>query len=132
MYEYSTQTYVPSSTSGANNTQTTISSTMGASVYCRFFASPLTHGAESFSYYRSMPCIDSTKNIRHKTASGNGRFAIFSTKSYIRRYFCLPLCRMFEPRCDSNILKGGKRKEAIDRTISAMTGISDMVEIVLR
>jgi hypothetical protein len=49
-----------------------------------------------------------------------------------RRYFCLLLCRMFEPQCDSNIRKGGKQKEATDRTISAMTGISVMVEIVLR
>jgi hypothetical protein len=34
-----------------------------------------------------------------------------------RRYFCLLLFRMFELRCDSNIRKDGKRKEAIDRTI---------------
>jgi hypothetical protein len=39
---------------------------------------------------------------------------------------------MFEPRCDSNIQKSGKQKEAFVRAISAMTGISVMVEIVLR
>jgi hypothetical protein len=39
---------------------------------------------------------------------------------------------MFEPRCDSSIRKDGKQKEAIDRTISAMTGISVVVEIVLQ
>jgi hypothetical protein len=33
-----------------------------------------------------MPWIDSTKKNRRKTASGNGRFAIFSTKSYIWRF----------------------------------------------
>jgi hypothetical protein len=32
-----------------------------------------------------MAWIDSTKKIRQKTAGGNGRFAIFSTKSHIRR-----------------------------------------------
>jgi hypothetical protein len=89
-----------------------------------------------------MAWIDSVKKIRRKMSSGNDVSAIFSTKSHTRRltpdifwsrrYFCLPLCRMFEPRCDSNIRKGGKRKEAIDRTISALTGISVMVEIVLR
>jgi hypothetical protein len=95
-----------------------------------------------------MPWVDSMKKIRRKTGGGNGRFAIFSTKSHIRRFlrhgeansgyllvsavlFCLPLCRMFEPPCDSIIRKGGKQKEAINGTISAMTGISVMVEIVL-
>jgi hypothetical protein len=62
------------------------SSTMGASVYCRFFASPSTRGAESFSYYRSMPWIDSTKKIRRKTASGNSCFALYRAQKHIRRF----------------------------------------------
>jgi hypothetical protein len=33
---------------------------------------------------------------------------------------------MFEPRCDPNIKKGGKQKEAVLRTISVMTGISNL------
>jgi hypothetical protein len=56
------------------------SSTMGASVYCRLCGYPSTRGAESFSYYRSMPWIDSTKKIRRKTAGRNGCLAIFNTK----------------------------------------------------
>jgi hypothetical protein len=62
------------------------SSTMGASVYCRFFASSSTRGAESFSYYRSMPWIDSTKKIRRKTSSENDVSAIFSAKRQHRRF----------------------------------------------
>jgi hypothetical protein len=39
---------------------------------------------------------------------------------------------MFEPQCDSKIQKGGKQKEAIGRAVSAMTGVSVMVEIIIR
>jgi hypothetical protein len=38
---------------------------------------------------------------------------------------------MFKPLCDLNIRKGCKQKEAIGRMISAMTGVSIMVEIGL-
>jgi hypothetical protein len=62
------------------------SSTMGALVYCHLFASPSTRGAGSFSYYRSMPWIDSTKKIRWKMASGNSRFAIYSVQKHIQRF----------------------------------------------
>jgi hypothetical protein len=54
------------------------SSTMGVSVCCRFFCSRSTHGAKSFSHYRSMPWIYCFKAIRRKTASGNGGFTILS------------------------------------------------------
>jgi hypothetical protein len=48
-----------------------------------------------------------------------------------RPYFCLPLFRMFEPRCVSNIRKSRKQKEDMGRTISVMMGFSVMVQIAL-
>jgi hypothetical protein len=35
---------------------------------------------------------------------------------------------MFEPGCNFNIQKGGKQKEDMGRMISAMMGVSAMVE----
>jgi hypothetical protein len=62
------------------------SSTMGASVFCRFFASSSTRGAESFAYYGSTPWIDSTKKIRRKTSSENDISVVFSAKRQHRRF----------------------------------------------
>jgi hypothetical protein len=52
---------------------------MGASVYSRFFPSPSTRGAESFSNYRSMPWIDITKR------SGGKRRAETVVSPFTRR-----------------------------------------------
>jgi hypothetical protein len=91
--------------------------------------------------FRAMDAwIDSTKKIRRKTAGGNGRFAIFSTKSHIRLFLChvsfglggifvYPFVKCsnhgviqtLKKVANSNIRKGGKGKEAIGRMISAMT-----------
>jgi hypothetical protein len=139
---YTAQTYIPSSTSGANNTQPTISY-HGRLGLLSFLCLSV------YSWRRSMPWIDSTEKIRRRTAGENGRFAIFSTKSHTRCFLrhgeensgyllasevflFTALSNVRTTRCDSNIRKDEKRKEAFDRTISAMTGISVMVKIVLR
>jgi hypothetical protein len=113
-----------------------------------FFASPSTRGAKSFLYYRSMPWIDSTKKIRRKTASGNSCFTIYRVQKHIRHFlrhgeenagyllisavFLLTTFSNIRTRCASNIRKSGKQIETIVRAVSAMTGLSVMVEIVLQ
>jgi hypothetical protein len=122
---------------------------MGASVYCRFFASPSTRRAKTFLYYRSMPSwIDSTKKIRRKTASRNSCFAIYRAQKHIRRFFrhgeenagYLLISAVFLLTTFSNIrtamcFECSKKQETNinDRlAISAMRGLSVMVEIVLQ
>jgi hypothetical protein len=70
-----------------------------------------------------------TPSNKKSLARNDGLFASFHHFSFCQR--CWRASIIADNLC-SNIRKGGKQKESIGRTISAMTGISAMVKIDVR